>query len=62
MTETIIYLDNGESISTKMPYSDVINLLTHINQSTAFVEFPNMNGRKQAVSPAHVVEVLEYRA
>lgn len=59
MTETIIYLDNGESISTKMPYSDVLNLLA---QPATFAEFPNMNGRKQAISPAHVVEVLEYRA
>ena len=60
MSKTVICLDNGEEVWTKMPYSDVLNLLTHINQSTIFVEFPNMNGRKQAVSPAHVVEVIEY--
>lgn len=59
MTETWIYLDNGEEVWTIMAYSDVLNSLT---ESTGFVEFTNTDGMKEAVSPAHVVEVFQYRA
>lgn len=59
MTETWIYLDNGEEVWTRMAYSDVLNALA---KSTGFVEFTNTDGMKEAVSPAHVVEVCQYRA
>lgn len=59
MERTIISLDDGNVVRTEMSYSDVLNLLT---QSTAFAEFTNTGGHKEAVSPAHVVEVYEYRA
>lgn len=53
------YLDNDENFWTAMTYSDVLNLLTHINQSTVFVEFTDIYGHKRAVSPAHIVEVYD---
>lgn len=58
MTETWIYLDNGDEVRTRMAYSDVLNALT---KSTGFVEFTNTAGAKEAVSPAHVVEVFQHR-
>lgn len=57
MTKTIIYLDNDESVFTEMTYSDVLNALT---KSTGFVEFINVCGEKEAVSPAHVAEVRQF--
>lgn len=57
MIRTFISLDNDEVVWTEMCYSDVLNLLT--NNEAAFVEFTNIEGRKEAVSPAHVVEVYE---
>lgn len=57
MIKTAIFLDNGEAVWTAMPYSDVLNLLT--NNEAAFVEFTNIDGHKEAVSPSHVVEVYE---
>lgn len=32
-----------------------------LEKSTGFVEFTNVCGAKEAVSPAHVVEVVQYR-
>lgn len=57
MIKTMICLDNDEVVWTEMSYPDVLNLLT--NNEAAFVEFTNLEGRKEAVSPAHVVEVYE---
>lgn len=59
MKKTTIVLDNGEEVWTRMTYSDVINALA---TSTGFVEFTNTDGMKEAISPAHVVEVFQYRA
>lgn len=57
MVRTLISLDNDEGVWTEMCYSDVLNLLT--NNEAAFVEFTNLEGHKEAVSPAHIVEVYE---
>lgn len=57
MIKTMICLDNDECVWTEMCYSDALNLLT--NNEAAFVEFTNLNGHKEAISPAHVVEVYE---
>lgn len=58
MAKTWISLDNGEAVWTRTTYSDVLNAL---EKSTGFVEFTNVCGAKEAVSPAHVVEVVQYR-
>lgn len=57
MTKTIICLDNDNVARTAMPYSDVLNLLT--SNEAAFVELTDLGGHKEAISPAHVVEVYE---
>lgn len=57
MIKTMICLDNDEVVWTEMSYPDVLNLLT--NNEAAFVEFTNLDGHKEAISPAHVVEVYE---
>lgn len=59
MAKTVIYLDDGRIVRTAMSYSDVLNSLTNINQSTLFVEFTSTDGDKGAISPHHVVEVYE---
>lgn len=58
MTNTVIYLDDGETVDTKMAYSDVIQALS---KPVPFVEVANTNGYKAAVSPAHVTSVCQFR-
>lgn len=58
-TMTVIYLDNGETVDTEMTYSDVVKALSNVGGPVPFVEFVNTNGHKEAVVPAHVVEVYQ---
>lgn len=55
--KTAICLDTDEYFWTAMTYSDVLDALADIDQSTVFVEFTDIHGHKHAVSIAHVVEV-----
>ena len=59
MTKTVISLDNGKEVWTRMAYSDVIKALSNIGGPVSFVELVNMNGNKEAVLPAHVVAVYQ---
>lgn len=58
MTQTVISLDNGETVYTEMVYSDVIKSLVHARKLGVYVEFYDLLAdEKVAVSPAHVAAV-----
>lgn len=60
MTEVWIELDNDGLVKPQMAYSDVLKKLNNAERSGSFAKFYDQFGHKVAVSPTHVVSILEH--
>lgn len=56
--KTDIYLSNGNVVTVKKAYSDVLHVL---KPSIGFVEFVDQYDHKVSVSPVHIVEIRSTR-